>query len=381
MAELHWAEPSPFVFDGPVAPGMLIGREAEAESIRSWARAGRSTVLVGPRRYGKTSLLTRVQADAERLDRMPVIIVDLYEVASTSDLVIRLERAWAHHVPGRLRSKLTRVLAGTEVGLNVLGTGFQMRLADQPRTDPLPALHALLDLPTRLWGKGERTLVVFDEFQSLANVDGAEGLIRTYVQAQRDTAAYVFCGSQPSMLAQMFGDQARPFYGQAQRFELGRLDVGVLVAAVADILDESGRPGAEAVVADLMQRAQGHPQRAMLLAHLLWQRLKPGSPVPSELAGQVLDDALAAVSAEIVAMLDVLPTAEKKTLRAIAEYGTPLSSRALRDLGLLKASAQSASASLLERALVERLSGSRAGWRIIDPLTSLWLRARYPTRP
>lgn len=373
-----WAEPSPFVFDAPVAPGMLIGRDNEAAALRSWARAGRATVLVAPRRYGKTSLLTRVQADAERIDRMPVILVDLYELASTSDLVIRLEGAWARHVPGRLRSKLARTLAGTELGLNVMGTGFRMRLADRPHTDPLPALHALLGLPDHLAGKGGRVLVVFDEFQSIAAVPGVEGLIRTYVQAQRDSASYIFCGSQPSMMARIFGDQARPFYGQAQRFELGRLDVGVLTAAVGDVFTESGRPDCDAVIAMLMQQAEGHPQRSMLLAHLLWQRVVPGRPPESQLADQVVADALAMVSAEIVAMLDVLPTAEKKTLRAIAEYGTPLSSRALRDLNLPKTSAQSAGQSLLERAVVER---SAAGWRIIDPLTTRWLRARYPTRP
>jgi hypothetical protein len=251
-----------------------------------------------------------------------------------------------------------------------------MRLADRPHTDPLPALHALLALPDQL--SGGRTLVVFDEFQSIGAVESAEGLIRSYVQAQRDTASYVFCGSQPSMMARIFGDQARPFYGQAQRFELGRLDVGVLTEAVSDIFAQSGRPGCEAVVAALMADAQGHPQRSMLLAHLLWQRVVPGQPPDDELAETVLADALAAVSAEIVAMLDFLPTAEKKTLRAIAEYGTPLASRALRDLNLPKTSAQSAGASLLERALVERTTD---GWRIVDPLTTRWLRARYPTRP
>jgi uncharacterized protein len=373
-----WAEPSPFVFDAPVAPGMLIGRDKEAAALRSWARAGRSAVLVAPRRYGKTSLLTRVQADADRIDRMPVILVDLYELASASDLVIRLERAWARHVPGRLRNRLARILSGTELGLNVLGTGFQMRLADRPQTDPLPALHALLGLPDQLSGHGGRTLIVLDEFQSIGAVDGAEGLIRSYVQAQRETASYVFCGSQPSMMARIFGDQARPFYSQAQRFELGRLDIGVLTAAVSDIFTQAGRNDSEPVVAALMERAEGHPQRSMLLAHLLWQRTLPGQPPSDELSDVVMSDALAAVSAEIVAMLDVLPTTEKKTLRAIAEYGTPLSSRALRDLNLAKTSAQSAAASLADRALAERTAD---GWRIIDPLTTRWLRSRYPTRP
>jgi len=376
---VNWSEPSPFVFDVPVAPGMLIGRDEEAQTLRAWARAGRAAVLVAPRRYGKTSLLHRVAADAERIDRMPVIVVDLYEVASMSDLVIRLERAWAKHVPDRLRSRLGRVLAGAQLGLNAFGTGFQVRLAEQPRTDPLPAAHALLALPDKMHGSGGRTLIVFDEFQSVAGVEGAEGLIRTYVQAQVDTAAYVFCGSQPSMLARMFGDQARPFYGQAQRFELARLDVGVLAEAVADIFAEAGRDGAAGAVAELMRVADGHPQRSMLLAHLLWQRVAPGAEPGPELVATVMADALAAVGAEVVAMLDVLPTGEKKVLRAIAEYGTPLSARALRDLNLVKTTAQSAAAALVERALAERVPGG--GWRIIDPLTALWLRSRYPTRP
>lgn len=375
---MRWAEPSPFIFDAPVAPGMLVGRDEEAAALRSWGRAGRSVVLVAPRRFGKTSLLNWVRADAERIDRMPVILVDLYELASMSDLVIRLERAWAQHVPDRLRSRLAKALAGTELGLNVMGTGFQMRLADRPQTPPLPALHALLALPDQLAAKGGRALIVFDEFQSIGAVDGAEGLVRTYVQAQRETASYIFCGSQPSMMARIFGDQGRPFYAQAQRFELGRLAVGVLTSWVSDVFDKTGRTECAPAIAVLMDRAEGHPQRSMLLANLLWQRVQPGTAPPDDVIDVVMADALAAVSAEIIAMLDVLPTAEKKTLRAIAEYGTPLSSRALRDLNLPKASAQSASASLLDRALAERAPD---GWRIIDPLTARWLRTRYPTRP
>jgi uncharacterized protein len=96
---------------------------------------------------------------------------------------------------------------------------------------------------------------------------------------------------------------------------------------------------------------------------------------------QVVADGLTAVGAEIVAMFDVLPTTEKKTLRAVAEYGTPFAARALRDLNLVKGSAQSAATSLTERALIERVVEPDVRWRIVDPLTALWLRTRYPTRP
>jgi hypothetical protein len=301
--------------------------------------------------------------------------------------VIRLEHAWATNVPGRLRNRLGKALAGTEFGVTVLGSGFRMRLADRPRTDPLPAVHTLLELPDKMSGRGGRVVIVFDEFQAAANVDGVEGILRTYVQAQRETASYIFSGSQPSMIARMFGDPARPFYSQAQRFELGRLDVGVLVTTVADIFDEAGRPGYDGAITTLMNLAEGHPQRSMLLAHLLWQRVHPDRPAPhntTALVHSVIADALRSVTVELTALFDVLPINEKKVMRAIAEYGSPLSSRALRDLDLHKSSAQSAAGSLVERALAERPgSGSddEARWRVVDPLTAQWLRSRYPTRP
>lgn len=52
------------------------------------------------------------------------------------------------------------------------GTGFTVALAQRPNTDPLPALHVLLDLPNRLRGHKDhrRMLLVLDEFQSLRRV-------------------------------------------------------------------------------------------------------------------------------------------------------------------------------------------------------------------
>jgi hypothetical protein len=156
------------------------------------------------------------------------------------------------------------------------------------------------------------------------------------------------------------------------------------VTTVADIFDQAGRPGYDGAITALMNVAEGHPQRSMLLAHLLWQRVDAGRPAPTdttEVVEQAVADALRSVTAELTALFDVLPITEKKVMRAIAEYGSPLSSRALRDLDLRKPSAQSAAASLVERALIERPGHDFDRWRIVDPLTARWLRTRYPTRP
>lgn len=373
-----WENPSPFIFDGPVPPAKLIGRQAECDTLRNWVRAGRFTALVAPRRFGKTSLIGKLAEETERKDRIPTIVADLYDVASLADLVIRLERAWAEHIPHRLRSTFAEALAGAQVGVNVAGSGFTMRLAERPDTDPLPALHTLLDLPLKLAAKNSRVLVVLDEFQSLVNVAGAEAIIRSHAQHQRSSASYLFCGSEPGMVSAAFDDRGRPFYGQVQTFRLGRLDPVELSRAIVAGFALSKRDPA-AVLPDLVAAAEGHPQRAMLLAHLLFSQLPAGGSATAESWRAALDAALDRVDPEARSVLDGLDIGGRKTLRAVAEYGTPISSRAGRTLDLPKTTAADAGARLFKLGIVERDEVSRR-WRLVDPLLARWLRERYPTR-
>ncbi|MDQ6938096.1 MAG: AAA-like domain-containing protein [Actinomycetota bacterium] len=371
-----WNQPSPFIFDGPLPPDELTGRTDEAETLRAWARAGRSTALVAPRRFGKTSLIGRLAADAEQQDAMPTVTVDLYEVASLADFVIRLERAWARHAPQRLRRRIAEVFAGAQVGLSLVGTGFTVRLAERPDTDPLPALHTLLDLPLQLAGKEDRVLIVFDEFQSLAGVPGAEALLRSHAQHQRTSASYLFAGSEPGMIAAAFDRVARPFYGQVERFRLGRLPAAALAERISRGFAENAR-SADEVLGDVIAISERHPQRSMLLAHLLFARTPPGGRASAQLLRLAVDDALDRVDPEARAVLSGLEAGERKALRATAEYGSPLSSRAAHVLDLPKSTAQGAARKLVDVGLLEREDRT---WRVVDPLLARWLRREYALR-
>lgn len=372
-----WDSTSPFVFDGPVPPDQLIGRHEEAETIIEWAQQGRFTALVAPRRFGKTSLIRKVGVDAQEQD-LTVIVADLFEVASMADLVLRLERSWTQHTPRRLRSTVSKILAGAQVGVSIAGSGFALTLADKPNTDPLPALHTLLDLPAQLTRRRKpgRTLVVLDEFQSLRHVDGAEALLRSHAQHHREVCSYLFAGSEPGMLAAAFNERARPFFGQVETFRLERLPLGELTDAI-DARFAAGDRDVSAVLGALVGTSEGHPQRAMLLAHLLWQQVGAGQAADADHLDAALDAALLRVDPEARAVLSGLTAGQRKVLRAIAEYGTPMGARASRTLGLPKTTAQRATPQLAAVGLIEQTS---AGWKVVDPLLARWIRTTYGTR-
>ncbi len=371
---------NPFVYSRPISPDDVIDRDEETSSLLGLAAGGHFARLSAPRKYGKTSLLRRVLRDAEREEGMVPILVDLYGVVSLADVAVRVERAYARYLKGRLRARIDEVLQSTGLGLSLSAMGIGARLQLQPKADPLPALHALLDLPLRLGdGFGRRALIVFDEFQDVAKVGEVDAILRSHIQFQGEVASYIFSGSEPGLMRQLFDEHERPLYGQAAPVELGRLPDPDIAAYVADRFRSTAREAGEAV-GPLLAAASGHPQRAMLLAHRVWDEVPHGEAATLADWGRALDATLLQLQPELDAHWQRLTPTEQKTVRAVvAGEGSPYRTAVLARLDLGKASAQEALRNLVARAEVE--SGD-TGYVLVDPLFALWierLRAGGPT--
>src|SRR5919204_3619684 len=174
---------NPFVYSRPIAPDEVIDRDQEVRELLASAAGGHFVSLYAPRKYGKTSLLRRVLRDAEREEGMVPILVDLYGVLSIADVAIRFERAYARQLKGKVRARVEEFLQSTGLGLSLGALGISAKLQLEPRRDPLPALHALLDLPLRLEEGGAfRALIVLDEFQDVTRVSHMDAVLRSHIQ-------------------------------------------------------------------------------------------------------------------------------------------------------------------------------------------------------
>jgi uncharacterized protein len=361
---------NPFVYSRPIAPDDVIDRDEETRKLLALAAGGHYVRLYAPRKYGKTSLLRRVLAEAERREGMVPVLVDLYGVLSLADVAVRVERAYAAQLKGRLRSRVDELLQSTGLGLSLSAMGISARLQLDPRVDPLPALHALLDLPLRLVGDGRRALIVLDEFQDLAKVREMDAILRSHIQFHGEVATYVFSGSEAGLMAQLFEAKDAPLYGQAVPLRLGRLGVEDIAAYVADRFRGSDRDVGEAL-GPLLEVAAGHPQRAMLLAHHVWEALPRGETATHAVWRLAFEAAVAQLEPELDAHWQRLTTVEQKTVRAVvAGRGSPYRTAVLERLDLQKGSAQEALRNLAGRGEVERDDGR---YRLVDPLFAVWV--------
>src|SRR3954452_23206244 len=314
---LHTVELNPFVFNKPLDPEQLIDRDEEAKHLLQLAEGGHASRLSAPRRYGKTSLLRRVGRDAE-LAGLAYVEGDFYGALSITDVVGRMEAAY-----GRLRSPLRRAaLAAIDALRPKLSIGAgPLRIEAQalPRTEANRVLAGLLDLPLTLFERnGTRTLVAFDEFQELLAIgQGIDGLFRSHIQRHGDAASYISAGSQPGLMHQLFGLHERPFFGQARVCRLAPLADADIIEYVGRRFEETGREAMPALLA-LLEMAKGHPQRAMLLAHHLWEQTPRGGEGTAEIWAQALDRVFEEHSEALEAAWDAIGANEQGFMASLS---------------------------------------------------------------
>ena len=363
---------NPFIYSRPIGPDEIIDRNDETLKLLTDAVGGHYVRLYAPRKYGKTSLLKRALRDGEKSEGLIPIHVDLYRVTSLADVAIRFERAYSQHLKGAIRKRVEDFLQKTQIGLSLGAYGISAKLQLNSKTDPLPALHALLDLPTKLEASGGyRAYIALDEFQDVDKIPDLDGLIRSHIQYHGDVASYVFAGSEPGLMRQLFENKNRPLYGSAVPMRLARLADTDIADYVTERFKQTKRSVGEAL-RPFLESAQGHPQRAMLLAHRLWEEVAKGETATLESWASAHDAALAELEAEFGAQWRGYNVNEQKTLRAIVTgEGSPYQASVLSRLELTKDEVKWAIPRLEAVADVETVERKRV---IVDPLLGEWIK-------
>jgi uncharacterized protein len=362
---------NPFVYSHPLSPEDIVNRDAETEQLLKHVVGGHFVRLYAPRKYGKTSLLKRALRDGEMQEGLIPVLVDLYRVSSIADVTVRFERAYSRHLKGVLRARIEEFLQKTGIGLSLGAFGISAKLQLDARVDPLPALHALLDLPLRLEeGGAYRAFIALDEFQDVHKVPDLDGLIRSHIQYQAEVASYVFAGSEPGLMKLLFESKGRPLYGSAVPMRLGRLANEDIAAYVADRFRATKRSVGDALN-PLLDSAKGHPQRAMLLAHRLWDEVGPGDTASLEHWQSAHSAALNELEPEFDAQWRGFENSDQKTLRAIVlGEGSPYRGDVRRRLELTKDMVRRALPRLSATAEIETVEGKHV---VVDPLFAEWI--------
>lgn len=353
--------------------GELIDRTDELEMLSTRALDARNTRLVGPRRFGKTSLL-RAALETCAPVAAATVEVNFLGCVTAEDAAERIERAYGRALVGPLRRWFDGVVRTLRPTVSAAPGGVGVRVA------PTAATAGLLDrlaLPRRIHERtGKVCVIAFDEFQEVLRIDPAlPGTFRSEMETHGPAAGYLFSGSHPGLMRELFSDRRHAFFAQATPIELGPLPFDALADVVDTRFREHGRDVGEAL-GPLLDAGAGHPQRTMLLAHHLFV----ATPVRGTAGIDEWTVAEAGARQEAQSEIQVLwagaSSLERRVLKAVADGGVTLTSAAAAiRFGLGKGgSVRTATDRLTDEGHLAAAPDAPSGLTPVDPFLGEWLR-------
>lgn len=365
---------------------VLVDREAELQRVVRVGESCRTLFLIGPRRYGKTSILRA----AERELASRGIIVLRYDAEAYENVGLLAGAILAGAVRS-YSSALDRAQAVARKFFSVLRPSLSIDPSDgkitvsmglEPgsgRTE-VPLLTDVLNGIERLAADdGRKALVVFDEFQQVVAEAGekAERQIRAAVQTHSNVG-YVFAGSGTRMMTEMIASSARAFWHLGDPLYLGPIPREAFIPFLRQGLESTGAKVDEEALSRILQLSEDVPYNIQQLASECWTRLREGGR--RNLTAGAVDEALHdVISMQHVTYLQrwlSLTLAQKRTLKIVTgEAGDFQLAEVARRHGVPRSTMQRA-LQVLEAQHFLRQEYSRTGvaWRLEDPFMRTWLR-------
>lgn len=377
---------NPFEFGRAVTGAELADRQAEVAEVVAALTQGGKLFLIGPRRFGKTSILASAE-EVVRGSKGLVLQYDLQAFVSAEAFLTALVTDAGRALTATVEQFGKRVLKffgnlRPEVSYNPVDGSWSASLGVNAGDQRAPLLVEAFDgLEKLARGEGKQVGVILDEFQEILTLGGpgVAGALRAAVQRHK-SVGYVFAGSQTRLLTDMTGDAGRPFYRLGGRRFLGPIPRPVFAKHIAIRFRKTGFAVEDAAIEALLNIAEDVPYNAQALAHTAWEMLRSG-------AANGLTAAQVTQAAEVIARRDdpfytsiwgSLTAAQKAMLLALVRLrGRTLLGAEARELHKLATpTAQAAIEGLEKKGVIRRddVSGEVV-WRLDDPVLAVWLRS------
>ncbi|MFH1654038.1 MAG: AAA family ATPase [Pseudomonadota bacterium] len=360
--------------------GMLIekedicDREKEIALLKKIiALPGGRAVVYGQRRFGKSSVVCNVIIkDFEKSPKKGIAIyADLFQLESQRDLTHRLcravETALSEHAKiktfwGKIQNYIKNLHAEFSIDSKT-GTP-KISIAGGFEKDE-KSLFELFSTINSLSSEYP-TLLVLDEFQDIAFIDGMEALLRSEMQKLSKTSI-ILLGSKRHILKHIFHDEREPFYGFGTDVDFGVIPRDLWVPYMQDRFVPNGQNIDETSAQLISELMDDVPNAIQEFCQWLWISSFKGN-IDEKIIREELANLIRNKSNRFLEKMAPLSLKEKHLLHAIAKnqpVASLNSTQFIRESEVSASGAKAATERLVDQGVLDL---STDGYRITDPL-------------
>ena len=367
----------PFIFGVATSGDNFTDREKETERLLQNFRHGVNTVLISPRRWGKTSLVQKVCRLAQS-NQLKVVYLDIFSCRSDRDFYDLFASAVLKQTSSKLEEWLenaklflSRITPKISIGPDPM-TDFSISLEMNPKSDDI---DEILQLPERIAQKKKCSIVVcIDEFQQVAEFKDSKTFqkrLRSVWQLQKSVSYCIF-GSKKHLMNELFEKKSYPFYKFGDAVYLSKIGTRDWVEYICRRFEVTGKQISEELAEKICRRVDNHSSYVQQLAWLVW--IHTDKVAAEEDLEAAYQDIIDQNSPLFEKQTESLTTYQMNFLRAVidgvhSEFTT-------QDVLHKYQLGSSANVSIVKRALVKKelIEIEKRQVVIPDPVMEVWLK-------
>lgn len=361
----------------------FCNRVIERKHLIGNLKKGQHTIVISPRRYGKSSLVLFSLGESkliyERVDLFVAVDAKTIEeqiLKGVKNLLNKINSV-PEQIVGVIKNYIKNLKSKWIVGTD----GVNIELIPVNESDSVSVITESLQMLENVLRKKELIAVFFiDEFQEigvLANSKGIEGAIR-HVAQESENLRFIFSGSNRHILASMFDDRTRPLYSLCDRITVDRISEEDYIKYLNMVAKKSWNKHLDKNTLDeIFLLTERHPYYMNVLCDKVWSYRENIVPTKTIVA-QAWQDYILQEESKIAKELGSLNTSQKQLLISISRGVTKdLTSKLnLHELNLSSSGVIKSLKLLEEQDYLNR--NIKGEYFIVDPLIKASLILFYP---
>lgn len=363
---------NPFQYSGVAEAAAYLPRAEIETRLLEYAKSGQNLLVQGPRRVGKTSVVTNTFEALQRKKKCYFLKADFFGTSSLKGVRDILARA-LDQLP--LTAQLKRKL-GSQVskimGMSTFGFGVNWRGTSREQM-----VEDILEMFAEI-NRARPLVVFFDEFQSLLDMPNAAevlGRLRSEIQRQ-SKVFYIFAGSDRARLREIFFVENGPFLKSAALLEVGLIERERFIPWLEERFAAGKRKVDPSVWAPLFDLANDVPGDLQQFCHAAWLKSERGTRIDAQQVEESLNYLVNMQENAFVDFWNFLSENQRRLLRGLATLpGEGHTSRGFLEWTQLSSSSASSKAmdAMLKRGALWRAGDAVA---FSNPVMKLWILKR-----
>lgn len=374
----------PFVF-GKIADGEdFTDRVVDTEKLKNNFRGLVNTIIISPRRWGKTSLVNHALEQMGDDKEYLVCKVDIFNCRTEAQF-------YQTYVNAILKASYSKMDEFIEAAKKYVGSfGPKLTLSDCSMQyelalgvdfkDKQYSYDEILDLPQKIaLEKGKKFIVCIDEFQNVSSYDDSLGFqrkLRSHWQTH-NRVGYCMFGSKRHMLLDIFSNYEMPFYKFGDIMFLDKIGEEDWVKFIVSRFADTGKNISESVARLITLKVDCHPYYVQQLSQLAWLRTKKNCK--DSIVDEAFESLVGQLSLLFSNLVDSLTAKQISFLQAVAYGEKNFSSREVLTKYQLGTSAniKNLKKAMQDKELIDVMPDVIT---LQDPVFAYWLKEKYSTK-